>query len=536
MNLSIKLSGLLLVTSMMLSSSAETHDKKHEKVKYVQGGACEGGNGSKKHPFNNLKDAEAADWDVLIVLSSTTALDGGITLKDGQKLIGEENPTDISLSPTQPTITNTDLSGNNQGNGVIVNGDATIENIYFKDTQASAIQYNDGKDLTVKNVLITGYGQGANDDISDFGGISGSCENSGETHISKVIILDSANTIAGPGILNEAKNGAHRELLVCTSEFAGLRGVGILSNADGKGTTSTVHVKNTFMHDFIGDERRGINCCSLNGAEQKVLVKDSRFSTIGSADGVHISCTALQGDAILKLKIDSCLFEEALAKDPVAVEIINCDGALSTEMAVERSVINFSQRDSIAFRSTIFVGTQTLHVSNNKVTLGDDGIFYIARSEAGRPGDTNVEIKDNFFTGSTAISIAAFAPWNKLKIDATHNCFQGDGTAAAFQNAEGVAGNNATLRAHKNSISGFIPDIEGVSNAGVFYDVTKNWWGHVNNVPCTPGPCQPFQTCVGVTCKGPLVDGTTNVDASDPLIAPIKCPHNCCQPLPAHQP
>jgi hypothetical protein len=38
----------------MLSSSAKSFDEKHEKAAYVQGGACDGGNGSKKHPFNSL--------------------------------------------------------------------------------------------------------------------------------------------------------------------------------------------------------------------------------------------------------------------------------------------------------------------------------------------------------------------------------------------------------------------------------------------------------------------------------------------------
>jgi hypothetical protein len=56
-----------------------------------------------------------AHWDILLILSSSTSLNGGITLKDDQKLIGEENLTDIALSPTQPTITNTSIPQNYSG-------------------------------------------------------------------------------------------------------------------------------------------------------------------------------------------------------------------------------------------------------------------------------------------------------------------------------------------------------------------------------------------------------------------------------------
>lgn len=521
MNLSIKLSSLLMVASMMLVSSVEGH----EKVKYVQGGSCEGGNGSKKHPFNNLNDAEAAEWDVLIVLSSTTALDGGITLKNGQKLVGEENPTDIALSPTQPTITNTD-SNNHGGNAVIVTGDATIENIYFKDTQASAIQYNDAKDLTVRNVLISGYGKG----VDDAAGISGTCPNSGETRITHVIIRDNANT-GGAGIHDEPVMGAHRELVVCTSEFSGLNWDGIESYPDGADTTSSVRIKNTYMHDTPSGitDYYGMDCASYNGANQTVLVKDSRFTNLG-AESLHIYVFA-EDNGCLTLNVDTCSFEDHIGNDEIyALYIENNPNQSSIEACVENCTIHLAGSKCYAFQSDLDSGTQNCRFVDNKVTVGDQGRFYGALNNF-TSGKINTVIKDNFFTGSTAIEILSLSPWESLTIEAIHNCFQGDGTAAAFV-ANGPASTSATLRAHKNSISGFNPDIKETDNAGVFYDVTKNWWGHATNVPCTPGPCPQFQTCVGVTCKGPVVEGTTNVDARDPLIASIKCPHNCCQPLP----
>jgi hypothetical protein len=55
--------------------------------------ARDGGDGAKNKPFNALQQAEAASLpgDTIYILPSPAAdvLDGGIQLKDGQKLLGE---------------------------------------------------------------------------------------------------------------------------------------------------------------------------------------------------------------------------------------------------------------------------------------------------------------------------------------------------------------------------------------------------------------------------------------------------------------
>lgn len=49
------------------------------------------GHGSRQHPYNNLKDVEAysSENDVIIILNSDQELEGGLQLKDGQKLLGQ---------------------------------------------------------------------------------------------------------------------------------------------------------------------------------------------------------------------------------------------------------------------------------------------------------------------------------------------------------------------------------------------------------------------------------------------------------------
>ncbi len=80
---------------MILAPALAKSDKhcNEDIVKYVQANAAPNGNGSKKHPFSSLAAAALATWDVLIVLPSVQALEGGITLKPGQEIIGSCDPT-----------------------------------------------------------------------------------------------------------------------------------------------------------------------------------------------------------------------------------------------------------------------------------------------------------------------------------------------------------------------------------------------------------------------------------------------------------
>src|SRR5688572_31324655 len=57
---------------------------------YVKAGAPHPGDGSKNRPFTSLDQVEAASapGDTIYVVQTQGVLDGGIQLKDGQKLIG----------------------------------------------------------------------------------------------------------------------------------------------------------------------------------------------------------------------------------------------------------------------------------------------------------------------------------------------------------------------------------------------------------------------------------------------------------------
>lgn len=506
MNLFFKSFGLLVLTLSCQIAFAEGRDNKHEKVRYVQGGACAPGRGTKKHPYISLDQAyqHTTEWDVLVVLSSTTPLDGGITLNDGQKLIGEENPTTVGLSPTQPTITNTTL--NNGGNGAVVNGNVVIENIHFSNLDGSGIQYNNAQDLTIKNVLITDY---------RVAGLRGVCTNSGVTDIRNLIIRDNGGTAIEEELLAP---GIHRELSICTSNLSLTGGVRVF--IDNPDNISLVSIKDS----YFALRNSGFGIAFINRGRLSALIKDSSFHDTFNT-GIFSSSSGSRAESWLE--VEGCLFEQG----EFGVRI--SDTGSSTELAVENSVINLG---SSAFRSNLFdvtdSSTQNICLRDNKVTAP---IFYIARNNSdSRSGRTDVFIDDNFFTGAKAIQIDASTPWNSLTIDAEHNCFMGDSTAAALLSQGGPAG-SAIIYAHQNSFSGFVPDIKDLG-ADLFYEVTDNWWGHAVPVACMPGSCVFAQTCTNGFCQGPVVVGTTKVLANDPLPASIQCPHNCCQRLPVAQP
>ena len=77
---------------------------------HVKADAAAGGDGSRSRPFATLEQVEGASQpgDTIRILPSTRPLDGGIQLKNNQRLIGLGDPvTRAPANGARPTITNT---------------------------------------------------------------------------------------------------------------------------------------------------------------------------------------------------------------------------------------------------------------------------------------------------------------------------------------------------------------------------------------------------------------------------------------------
>jgi hypothetical protein len=97
---------------------------------YVKADAAAGGNGSRSRPFATLEQVEAASkaGDIIRVVPSSRALDGGIQLKDSQRLIGLGGPVTRAGTGARPTVTNTSAARYN-GDGIQLARNNVVQNI-----------------------------------------------------------------------------------------------------------------------------------------------------------------------------------------------------------------------------------------------------------------------------------------------------------------------------------------------------------------------------------------------------------------------
>ncbi len=533
---------LLLVTSILLVPLIYTHEKNcDDRVKFVQGGLCKPGNGSKKHPFMTLAQAEAdqAYWDVLIVLSSSSELNGGITLLPGRKLIGEEDPTGINLSITQPTITNT--TNANGGHGVVVTGDATIENLHINNTLNDGLNYDQAVDLTVNNLLITGFGGS---------GIRGDCTKSGKTDISHVVIRNNKVTkeIDTIAIADSLSKGIERRCTIANCEIsdlasdqsAGKRVFGIRCLSGDENTSSVVEIKDTYIHDFIAPNNSNIAAVleAFDGSSLAARVSDSTFYNIGFNSGHVVGFSFSTRPSLkkedLKICVNRSVFEELVENNQTIMASLQTASG-SSDLTVKNS---YSTNLAIpVFSSIRDKSEQKIKIIGNLASGGSFGTFFLVQSSSSVmvSGITDALVKDNSYTGgsnSSAIQVFAGSPWDRLNLKLENNCFSslggdvslglsGFSTRAAISDA-----GNATITATHNSFSGFRSDIVD-RRSNINYLVRENWWGPAAVCP----PCNgEYQTCEGTLCLGPknvVNEGTGLIDAGKPLAVSIKCPHGC---------
>ena len=124
---------------------------------YVKADAAAGGNGSRNLPFATLEQVEGASrpGDTVRVLPSTRPLDGGIQLKDGQRLIGLGDPvTKGAASGARPTITNT-KAVRYQGDAVRLANNNVVENIHIDGAARAGIFGVNAVRPEIRGTLIT---------------------------------------------------------------------------------------------------------------------------------------------------------------------------------------------------------------------------------------------------------------------------------------------------------------------------------------------------------------------------------------------
>jgi hypothetical protein len=139
---------IVLVVTARLGEAASTW--------HVKADAAPGGDGSRSRPFATLEAAEAASraGDTIRVLPSARPLDGGIQLKDGQRLMGVGDPVrKAAPGGARPTITNTTARYN--GDAIRLANNTLVENIHIDGAARSGIFGVNAARAQIRGNLIT---------------------------------------------------------------------------------------------------------------------------------------------------------------------------------------------------------------------------------------------------------------------------------------------------------------------------------------------------------------------------------------------
>ena len=124
---------------------------------YVKAGAPHPGDGSKNRPFTSLDQVEAASGpgDTIYVVQSQGVLDGGIALKNGQRLIGlGPRVTLANPNSARAKITNTS-NARYDGDAIRLARGNVVENIHVDNSFRSAILGINAVGAQLRNNLMT---------------------------------------------------------------------------------------------------------------------------------------------------------------------------------------------------------------------------------------------------------------------------------------------------------------------------------------------------------------------------------------------
>lgn len=522
------------------SSSSEDCDCKceiKEPVIYVRAPVIRGDErihrrceGSRRDPYPTLQEAQAdRKWCTLVVLYSPTPLNGGITLQDDQNLIGDP-------SGLQPVITNSGPQSNG-GNGAVLLGDNCVKNIHFKDTWSSAINYDNAKDVCIKDVLITGHNRGGVVSTYLFprpvGGlflpieiaaIEGHNRRNGKTIVENTVIR---NNHTGPGINNFPYDGGDRKLVVKDTEIYELttivltsttiirRTAGIFSGPFDYKSSSKDEFENLYIHDFRPHTTAGstgIHLIPASGGRQSGKITLCRFDNLftGAGNTIHIfgspvtdlaqipsggnnNYNNLREKSNLEFHVSDCSFEEPVqytARQITAVQTSSFNG--DAKWSVQNSTIQnlfdifvtFVEGDcktEVALIENTAYGLEAFYAA---ASVGV-GVLFPTVPNARRI--VKAFLKDNTYVGGDALGAvgvvssanAINAPFDKLEIDLKDNCFDGKGTGAAgvFGLDLGTAGaGNVIIKGCHNNIVGYLIDVLD-QGTNITYDLDRNYWG-----------------------------------------------------------
>ena len=277
--------GIRLLTTLVfvLACTSSFAGNGHCKTWFVQSGGT--GDGNNSSPLGSLAEAEAvsAPCDTIVVLPSSEPLDGGIVLKDGQRLVGKGNipSTDLEANPFSgqySLIANSTGTGAD-GHAVKCLGTCSVDRIWITQAfQAGIYAIGMVGDLDVRRSRVSHYNASGN-------------------------TFDYANGFplgyTGIGYKSDA-NGkvVVRDTLVEYGQGTGIS-IDSLGTAKVQSLVQSVTVRGVFANVFAV---HGIAQLASEHSEHHAVLRDSIVENVVSnlySTGVYIASRGLSGSEVI---------------------------------------------------------------------------------------------------------------------------------------------------------------------------------------------------------------------------------------------
>jgi hypothetical protein len=369
------------------------------RVWFVSASAAAKGNGSLFHPFNSLgavQSASAAN-DSIVVLpapAGTPPLDGGITLKTGQSLVGAD-PLAVFAGDDDlaPRITNSSAS-NNGGNAVVLANNSVVANLVIQNSWTNGVVGTDVTGAKVFGNQISGTNQSCTEgfDIFPFSVVVGdiTIPIPGITGGWAAIEFEYAN-LASPGQISATNNYVHDS--TC--------GDGIDLQLKGSTSVTANVVGNVFEYlqqgvfgdsffntvEAIGTQTADTSTLTLNAAYNfEDNLGNGSIAEGADAEGFLIN---LGGYSVQNVNVDHHTYRNSEnlggpSSNGFEVAIMQTGGA-TANVVISNSAFSGSPSDILQFN---FLGSNGVinATVNNSVIQNSTGVGYTPVVEVGNNG------------------------------------------------------------------------------------------------------------------------------------------------------
>ncbi len=229
--------------------------------------------------------------DVIVLLPGEAPIDGGLSLKQGQTLVG------IAAQGSKPSITNSDPERNG-GNGLVLGNDCRLLDVRIENTKASAVL---GVDVTGTFLIgVDVDGSNRSSGLTEFEvGLIGKVCHGGVLFISaqpakqienRILRLRVTNA-AGIGIGAIALRGGKNRLTIDGTRAEGgapippLLDMGVAVVADGEGSRSSLEMTDSTVSRRMSAEGRNLIAFASAGGKATARIERSTSGESGQ-DGI----------------------------------------------------------------------------------------------------------------------------------------------------------------------------------------------------------------------------------------------------------